>query len=234
VILGLIGTWDLLSKAKGQSDRVFWACFVYGLSATTLFTASTLYHSTFLHERARRVFQILDHCAIFILIAGTYTPIGLIGLSNVPEAVAMVIMEWLIALVGITIYCVSAHIPRLVESFPYIIYEVVLYLVMGQMCLFSYEQIIVPLSKDLLFTLLLGGGIYIVGVIFFVLEQVKRIPIMHCVWHIFVLAAAIVHFFSVRSAVVNHLYETAHSEAAIAASKPWLSELAKFPQFRDL
>lgn len=65
------------------------------------------------------------------------------------------------------------------------------------MCLISYEQIIVPLSKDLLYTLLLGGALYVAGVVFFVIEQVKRIPIMHCIWHVFVLAAAIVHFFSV-------------------------------------
>lgn len=130
VVLGLVGTWDLLSKARGQSDTIFWACFVYGLSATTLFTASTLYHSTFLHERTRRVFQMLDHCAIFILIAGTYTPIGLIGLSNVPAAIAMVVIEWLIALVGITVYLVSSHWPRLTDSLPYVIYEVVLYVLM--------------------------------------------------------------------------------------------------------
>jgi hemolysin III len=228
VLLGLIGTWDLITKARGQSDTIFWACLVYGMSATTLFTASTLYHSTFLHERARKVFQMLDHCAIFILIAGTYTPIGLIALSNQPAAVVMVAIEWLIALVGIAIYLVSAHFPKLVDSLPYVLYEVALYVIMGHMCFMSYEQIIVPLSKDLLFTLMLGGLLYVVGVVFFILEQTKRIPIMHCIWHVFVLAAAIVHFFSVRSAVVNHLYESAHSEAAIAASKPLL---AGFPRF---
>jgi hemolysin III len=140
----------------------------------------------------------------------------------------MVAIEWLIALVGIAIYLVSAHFPKLVDSLPYVLYEVALYVIMGHMCFMSYEQIIVPLSKDLLFTLMLGGLLYVVGVVFFILEQTKRIPIMHCIWHVFVLAAAIVHFFSVRSAVVNHLYESAHSEAAIAASKPLL---AGFPRF---
>lgn len=227
-LLGLIGTFDLLSKARGQSDTIYWACLVYGFSATSLFTASTLYHSTFLHERARRVFQMLDHCAIFILIAGTYTPVGLIALSNRPAAVTMVIIEWLIALVGIAVYLVSAHFPRLVKSTPYIIYEVVLYVVMGHMVFISYESIIVPLSKDMLFTLMVGGLLYVVGVFFFILEQVKKIPIMHCVWHIFVLAAAIFHFFSVRSAVVTHLYESAHTDAAIAASLP--INMMRFPE----
>lgn len=219
-ILGLIGTFDLTSKTRGQSDKVWWACLVYGLSATCLFTASTLYHSSFLHERARRVFQMLDHSAIFILIAGTYTPIGLIALSNVPEAVMMVTIEWLIALVGITVYLISAHFPTFVNSLPYVTYEVVLYIVMGQMCLMSYEKIIVPLDKDIFYTILLGGALYVIGVIFFVLEQAKRIPLMHCIWHIFVLVAAVVHYFAVRQAVVTRLYDSTHSPEALASHQP--------------
>jgi hemolysin III len=219
VILGLVGTYDLLNKAKGQTEKIWWACLVYGLSATILFTASTLYHSSFLHERARRVFQMLDHSAIFILIAGTYTPIGLIALSNVPAAEMMVLIEWVIALLGITIYLVSAHFPKLVKSLPYVIYEVVLYVVMGHMCFISYENIIVPMDKDIMFTLLLGGILYVVGVVFYVLESVKRIPIMHCIWHIFVLAAAICHYFSVRHAVVSRLYESAHTADMMASAR---------------
>lgn len=218
-ILGLIGTLDLTSKARGQSEKIWWACLVYGLSATMLFTASTLYHSSFLHERARRIFQMLDHSAIFILIAGTYTPIGLIALSNVPAAVMMVIIEWTIAIIGIAIYLVSAHFPKLVKSLPYIIYEVILYVVMGHMCFISYESIIVPLDKDIMFPLMVGGLLYVVGVMFFVLENVKRVPIMHCIWHIFVLAAAITHFFAVRHAVVSRLYESAHTAAMVASAR---------------
>ena len=227
-VLGLIGTFDLLNKAKGQSDTIWWACVVYGFSATTLFTASTLYHSTFLHERARRVFQMLDHCAIFFLIAGTYTPVGLIALSSVPTAVMMVTIEWVIAFLGISIYLVSAHFPSFVNSLPYVIYEVVLYVIMGHMCLVSYEAIIVQMEPQIIFTLALGGLLYVIGVIFFILEQVKRIPVLHCVWHIFVLTAAICHFFSVRRAVVSRLYDSSHTAAAIAASQDI------FPHFRDL
>jgi hemolysin III len=162
---------------------------------------------------------MLDHCAIFILIAGTYTPIGLIALSNNGAAVVMVVIEWLIALVGITIYLISAHFPAFVKSLPYVIYEVVLYVAMGHMCFISYESIIVPLEPSIVSTLIAGGALYVIGVIFFILEQVKKIPIMHCVWHIFVLAAAIVHFFSVRFAVETRLYESAHSVDPLVASR---------------
>ena len=232
-VLALIGTFDLTNKARGQTEKIWWACLVYGLSATILFTASTLYHSTFLHERARRVFQMLDHCAIFILIAGTYTPIGLIALSNTPAAVVMVVIEWLIALVGITIYLISAHFPSFVKSLPYVIYEVVLYVAMGHMCFISYESIIVPLEPSIIFTLLIGGMLYVIGVIFFILEQVKKIPIMHCVWHIFVLAAAIVHFFSVRFAVETRLYESSHSVDPLAASRQDIWRIA-YPFSKEL
>ena len=223
-ILALIGTLDLTNKTKGQPDQVWWACLVYGLSATILFTASTLYHSTFLHERARRVFQMLDHCAIFILIAGTYTPIGLIALSNQPAAVAMVIIEWIVALLGIMIYLISAHFPALVKSLPYTLYEVVLYVVMGHMCFISYESIIVPLDKDIMYTLVVGGALYVIGVVFFIIESVKRIPLFHVCWHFFVLFAAIFHFFSVRKAVVSRLYESAHTDAMIAQAPRMIAE----------
>ena len=223
-ILALIGTLDLTNKTKGQPDQVWWACLVYGLSATILFTASTLYHSTFLHERARRVFQMLDHCAIFILIAGTYTPIGLIALSNQPAAVVMVIIEWIVALLGIMIYLVSAHFPALVKSLPYTLYEVVLYVLMGHMCFISYESIIVPLDKDIMYTLVLGGALYVIGVVFFIIESVKRIPLFHVCWHFFVLFAAICHFFSVRKAVVTRLYESAHTDAMIAQAPRMIAE----------
>jgi hemolysin III len=223
-VLALIGTLDLTNKTKGQPDQVWWACLVYGLSATILFTASTLYHSTFLHERARRVFQMLDHCAIFILIAGTYTPIGLIALSNQPAAVVMVIIEWIVALLGIMIYLISAHFPALVKSLPYTLYEVVLYVVMGHMCFISYESIIVPLDKDIMYTLMLGGALYVIGVVFFIIESVKRIPLFHVCWHFFVLFAAICHFFSVRRAVVSRLYESAHTDAMVAAAPRMIAE----------
>ena len=235
-VLALVGTFDLTNKTKGQPDQVWWACLVYGLSATILFTASTLYHSTFLHERARRVFQMLDHCAIFILIAGTYTPIGLIALSNQPAAVAMVIIEWIVALLGILIYLISAHFPALVKSLPYTLYEVVLYVVMGHMCFISYESIIVPLDKDIMYTLMLGGALYVIGVVFFIIESVKRIPLFHVCWHFFVLFAAICHFFSVRKAVVSRLYETAHTDAMIAAAPRMIAEFVtqNFQNFSEL
>jgi len=229
-VLALIGTFDLTNKTKGQPDQVWWACLVYGLSATILFTASTLYHSSFLHERARRVFQMLDHSAIFILIAGTYTPIGLIALSNRPAAVAMVVAEWIVALLGIMIYLISAHFPALVKSLPYTLYEVVLYVVMGHMCFISYESIIVPLDKDIVFTLMIGGALYVIGVVFFVIESVKRIPLFHVCWHFFVLFAAIFHFFSVRRAVVSRLYESAHTDAMMAAA-PEMVATRFFPKF---
>jgi hemolysin III len=230
-VLALIGTFDLTHKTKGQPDQVWWACLVYGLSATILFTASTLYHSSFLHERARRVFQMLDHSAIFILIAGTYTPIGLIALSNRPAAVAMVVAEWIVALLGIMIYLISAHFPALVKSLPYTVYEVILYVLMGHMCFISYESIIVPLDKDIVFTLMIGGALYVIGVVFFVIESVKRIPVFHVCWHFFVLSAAIFHFFSVRRVVVSRLYESAHTDAMIAAA-PDMTKF--FPKFNEL
>jgi hypothetical protein len=78
---------------------------------------------------------------------------------------------------------------------------------------------------------MIGGALYVIGVVFFVIESVKRIPVFHVCWHFFVLSAAIFHFFSVRRVVVSRLYESAHTDAMIAAA-PDMTKF--FPKFNEL
>lgn len=185
VLLGIIALLMLVLKSVQMDDtlRVV-AVTVYGSSIIVLFLASTLYHAIPV-PRAKRVLKLVDHCAIYLLIAGTYTPFLLLTLGNTFGAVLMVVI-WGLAVGGIVFKVFFLH------RFHNL--SLALYLGMGWLAVLASYELLANLP-GLGIALLLGGGIlYSLGTIFY---KVDRIPFNHAIWHLFVLAACVCHFLAV-------------------------------------
>lgn len=186
VVLGVVGLILLLIRAFDyQADMLTIASMaVYGSSIILLFLASTLYHSI-TTEKTKRLLKTLDHCAIYLLIAGSYTPFLLVSLRT-PLAMGLMAVIWGIALVGI--------IMKIAFVYRFKRLSLMTYLAMGWLSLVVVYQLAMNIEMGGLVLLALGGVIYSLGVIFYV---AKRIPYNHAIWHLFVLAGCACHFFAI-------------------------------------
>ena len=186
VVLGVVGLILLLIRAFDyQADMLTVASMaIYGSSIILLFLASTLYHSI-TTEKTKRLLKTLDHCAIYLLIAGSYTPFLLVGLRT-PLAMGLMAVIWGIALVGIIMKIAFVYRFKRLSLF--------IYLAMGWLSLVVVYQLAMNIEMGGLVLLALGGVIYSLGVIFYV---AKRIPYNHAIWHLFVLAGCACHFFTI-------------------------------------
>ncbi|PQJ57996.1 hemolysin III family protein [Vibrio chagasii] len=186
VVLGVVGLILLLIRAfDHQADTLTIASMaVYGSSIILLFLASTLYHSI-TTEKTKRLLKTLDHCAIYLLIAGSYTPFLLVSLRT-PLAIGLMAVIWGIALAGI--------IMKIAFVYRFKRLSLVTYLAMGWLSLIVVYQLAMNIEMGGLVLLALGGVIYSLGVIFYV---AKRIPYNHAIWHLFVLAGCACHFFAI-------------------------------------
>lgn len=186
MVLGIVGLVLLLIKALGQDADALTivSMSVYGSSMIVLFLASTLYHAI-PFRRAKRALKTFDHCAIYLLIAGSYTPFLLVSLRT-PLAIGLMIVIWSIALIGI--------IMKLAFVYRFKRFSLVTYLMMGWLSLVVIYQLALNLDVGGLTLLAVGGVIYSLGVVFYV---AKRIPYNHAIWHGFVLAGCACHFFAI-------------------------------------
>ena len=186
VVLGIVGLILLLIKADQFNADLLTVVSMatYGSSIILLFLASTLYHSI-TTEKTKRLLKTLDHCAIYLLIAGSYTPFLLVSLRT-PLAFGLMGVIWAIALVGIVMKIAFVYrFKRL---------SLVTYLAMGWLSLIVIYQLAKSVDLGGLILLAAGGVIYSLGVIFYV---AKRIPYNHAIWHLFVLAGCACHFFAI-------------------------------------
>jgi len=163
---------------------------IFGATLIILYTISTIYHSL-TNEKAKKIFRILDHCSIYVLIAGTFTPICFSLIDTVGyKMIILVSAIWAAAILGIVLY---ACFPKKLK-----VLHVALYLVMGWSIMFLAKDFIAGLrvanAMATLYFLLAGGIAYTVGVIFYAF---KKVPYFHSVFHLFVLGGSICHFFSV-------------------------------------
>lgn len=160
----------------------------YGVSLIILYTMSSVYHGLKVHS-AKKVFQIFDHCAIYIFIAGTYTPYTVIALQKTAPIIGWIIFGfvWGLTALAVTLTAIDLKMYR--------IFSFVCYIVMGWCIIFA----IVPLYKAIgfwgTFLLVLGGILYSVGCVFFKMGKKHRYA--HSVFHLFVLVASISHFISI-------------------------------------
>ncbi|MCG7491301.1 hemolysin III family protein [Vibrio sp. Of14-4] len=186
ILLGVIGLILLLIKAVDHNadTLTITSMSIYGASMIVLFLASTLYHAI-PYQRAKRALKTFDHCAIYLLIAGSYTPFLLVSLRT-PLAIGLMIVIWVLALIGI--------IMKLAFVYRYKKLSLVTYLMMGWLSLVVIYQLALNLEVGGLTLLAAGGIIYSLGVIFYV---AKRIPFNHAIWHGFVLAGCACHFFAI-------------------------------------
>jgi len=172
-----------LAAVNGDSLRII-SFSVYGFTLFLLYLISTLYHS--LTGPAKRVFQILDHQAIYLLIAGTYTPFTLVGLNGT-LGWWMFGVIWGLAAFGIVLDALPRTGPRVLP--------IIIYLVMGWLCLFALDPILAALPPQGFRWLLAGGIFYTSGIVFYILDH--WYPRCHGIWHLFVLAGSISHYFAI-------------------------------------
>jgi hemolysin III len=183
--LALAGLVVLVVYASLQGDPWKIVSFsIYGASLFLLYTLSTLYHS--LRGRAKQIFRKLDHVAIYLLIAGTYTPFTLVTLRGTWGWTLFVII-WGLAIVGIIVDSLHKKGSRTIQM--------VIYLLMGWLILVAMYPLVQALPKGGLVLLVLGGVFYTSGIVFYALDD--RMNHAHGIWHLFVLAGSISHYLAV-------------------------------------
>lgn len=180
------------AATRGDAWHVV-AMSIYGASLVLLYLGSTLYHA-FAFTRAKPFFHMLDHMLIFVLIAGTYTPFTLISLRG-PWGWSLFGVVWGLAIFGI--------IAKVFFTGRYKVVSTALYLAMGWLVLIALGPFRAAVPPIAFTYLLIGGACYTVGVVFFALTN--RFRFAHALWHVFVLAGSVTHFFAVWYATISPL-----------------------------
>jgi hemolysin III len=176
------------STTRGDAWHIV-SCSIYGTTLILLYLASTLYHSIPI-PRLKSFLRTIDHSAIYLLIAGTYTPFMLVNLRG-PWGWSLFGTIWGIALLGIILKTTSfGRLPGISLGF---------YLAMGWIVVIAIKPLLAVLDKGGLELLILGGLAYTGGVIFYVWE---KLPYSHAIWHLFVMAGSAFHFFAILFYVI--------------------------------
>ncbi|MFP4431017.1 MAG: PAQR family membrane homeostasis protein TrhA [Spirochaetaceae bacterium] len=186
-LMSLVGTVALTLRALETGDiRRIVTYPVFGVTMVLLYTASTLYHSR-KSELSKARLKVLDHISIFYLIAGTYTPVTLVGMGGA-WGWSIFAVVWTLALAG-TVFKLffTGRFPRVSTA---------IYVGMGWIVVVAVVPLIRSLSTDTLLWLLAGGLCYTGGVVFYAW---RRLPFGHAVWHLFVIAGTASHFVAVMS-----------------------------------
>ncbi|WP_104735983.1 PAQR family membrane homeostasis protein TrhA [Hanstruepera ponticola] len=183
-LLGILALVLLVVYNTNKTDWSLFSVIVYGISIVVLFSASTLYHAI-KREKHKHYFRILDHISIYLLIAGTYTPVTLIALEN-SHGWSMFWVVWGIAAFGLIL--------KIFFTGKFEFLSVLLYLAMGWLVVFDFTYLSESIGPNGVLWLFAGGLFYTLGIVFYAIE---RIPYNHVIWHLFVLGGAISHFFMV-------------------------------------
>lgn len=157
---------------------------VFGGTMVLLYLASTLYHSI-THEKAKQLFRLFDHTAIFLLIAGSYTPFAL-GVLRGPWGWSLLAIVWTLAIIGITL--------KINKRTRHSRISIVLYVLMGWLAVVAVKPIVMLIPVPGILLILAGGLAYTGGLAFF---AAQRIRYNHFIWHLFVIAGTTCHFFAV-------------------------------------
>lgn len=184
------GIVPLLIKAYEYGTKYFLAMLVFGITMMTLYAASAVYHAVTLPANVIKMFRKVDHSAIFVFIAGSYTPVCLLILEP-QRGVPMMTAIWLITVIGIAVKFAWINCPKWFSS--------VIYIAMGWMCIFCMRPLINAITKGAFAWLLAGGIIYTIGGVIYAL----KLPIFnakhkyfgsHEIFHLFVMMGSFCHF----------------------------------------
>lgn len=175
----------LVTFAAHQADVWRVVSFsIYGTTMVLLFLASTLYHSL-QHPKSKSVFKILDHCSIYLLIAGTYTPFLLVSIRGITGWILFTVI-WTLAITGIVF--------KVRFGSKYKKLSIGTYILMGWLVLVASQELASSISASGIYWLLAGGLLYTFGTVFYLW---KKLPFNHAIWHLFVLGGCACHFFAV-------------------------------------
>lgn len=194
IILAIVGTVLLSERVRGMSLRHGISCAVYSISLVMLYTSSTLYHSFFALENTRYIFAVLDKCAIYILIAGSYTPfLTIIMVNHFRLQLAMLIFIWTACFLGIH---VEFYHPTWKHK---AVFSLSMYLGMGWVAALFPKDVIAIVPQGTINLIVLGGVGYTAGVPFFLRNNFLD----HSIWHLFVLAGSFFHWAAVYFYIVD-------------------------------
>jgi len=173
----------------GRDTTTITAVAIYGAMLIVLYLSSTLYHS--LRGKAKKVFHVFDHCAIYLLIAGTYTPLTLITLRG-PWGWWLFGIVWTLAIAGV--------LKDTLLHGRYRAISVVLYILMGWLVIVAVKPLRMAMPADGITWIAAGGVVYTAGLVFFALS--KRVAHMHGIWHLCVIGGSACHYVAVMRYVV--------------------------------
>lgn len=186
ILASIVALIAMVVKSSTNIELI--SSFVFGISLIILYSASTLYHAS-KDKRQRARLRILDHAAIYVLIAGTYTPVCLITLSdNIGQILLLVI--WSVGIAGVIL--------KLFFTGKYDRLSTVMYIAMGWIAIFAIKPLLATMSSGGLLWLLIGGIFYTLGA---VLYSIRSLHLNHAIFHVFVLGGSASHFIMIHTYV---------------------------------
>jgi hemolysin III len=192
-VFSLVALGALLTLSiQTGNPRMIVGFSVFGLTLVLLYAMSTLYHS-FEAPRLKQVFKLLDHISIYLLIAGTYTPLMLISVDN-QSGTLILALVWTLAVIGTLSEILLSG--RAVK-----VCQLIIYLGMGWACSLDFASLKAGLPEAGFLWLAAGGAVYTVGVIFYVIDKLRWLNHAHGIWHFFVLVGSACHFITIMGYV---------------------------------
>lgn len=185
-LLSIVGLVVMIIKSVNDGNLSFIACLIYGISLILLYLISCLYHALSPKLKAKKILRLLDHCNVFLLEAGTFTPVCLILIGGKIGFIYFIII-WLLTIFGIIL--------NIIDVDKYQIVSLVLHLLIGWSVIFMLKELILTLNLLGLIFLFGGGIFYSIGAFLYKIGATKRY--MHSIFHFFCLAGSIFHFFMV-------------------------------------
>ncbi len=194
-IAAIVGTVLLLYVSRETVSKSILS-IIYGFSVIFLFLASSLYHAFKRKENEVNIFRKLDHFAIFVMIAGTYTPICFIYLTGNLRW-AIIIVQWSLVLAGFFFKFFYLKVPRYLYT--------IIYLIMGWVGIVTIKEFIMVMSKSSIIFLFAGGISYTIGALFYIMKKpIKRLGFgFHEIFHLFILLGAFLHYLLIYTAIAG-------------------------------